>query len=392
MVLRFVFILFVIALIGFGSGFLLKRANYAIWQSKPITHLAKALPFILPLFALMWWLGFSFNSWLRFPGAAGTAFFLLINISLILSLPIARLVNYTGKVIDARKDQVDPSRRRFIKTASAIAPVIMTGIPADGFVRSFSNTTIPQIDMEIAGLPDDLDGFKILQLSDLHLGYYFGLDHLEKTLQAAEAYRPDMLVVTGDIADDLSLMTDAMKLTGQLKTPYPAFASIGNHEYFRGIKASIRNIEAGPIPLLLNKHADFMVGKTRVCIGGADDPVTLRSDIAGFLDRSLGLTFKNAPPADFRLLMSHRPRALDLAEKHKVNLILSGHTHGGQIGINGRSLWDAVNRDGYLWGKYARGDARLYTTSGMGHWFPFRLGCPLEAPVITLRKAKKNTV
>ncbi len=387
MVVRFILILFVIALIGLGSAYLLKNANYAIWQNRVISKLAKALPFLLPFFALLWWLGFSFNTWLRFPGAAGTAFFLLINISLIFSLPIARLVNYTGKLIEARNDPPDISRRKFIKTAAAIAPAIMTVIPADGFVRSFSDTTIPQVDIDIAGLPDDLEGFKILQLSDLHLGYYFGLDHLEKTLLAAEAYQPDMLVVTGDIADDLSIMTDAMKLAGQLKTPYPAFASIGNHEYFRGIRASIRNIEAGPIPLLLNKHAQFMVGKTPVCIGGADDPVTLRSDIAGFLDRSMELAFKNAVPSGFRLLMSHRPRALDLAEKHNVNLILSGHTHGGQIGFNGRSLWEAVNRDGYLWGKYARGDARLYTTSGMGHWFPFRLGCPLEAPIITLHKA-----
>lgn len=390
--MRFALILIVILLSGFGSGYLLKKSNIRIWQNRSIAVFAKLLPYLLPAFALLWWAGIALNSGLRFLGAAGTAMLLLINLALIFSLPLSRLLHFAGKIITAKKDPENPSRRRFIKTAAAGAPFIMTGLTADGFIHSFSDTTIPKIRIEFDNLPDELDGFKILQLSDLHLGYYFGLDHLEKTLIAAESQRPDMLVVTGDIADDISLMTDAMKLAGQLKTPYPAYASIGNHEYFRGIKESIRRIEAGPIPLLLNKNDHFMVGKTRICIGGADDPVTLRSDIGGFLDDSLKRTFANAAPSDFRLLMSHRPKALDIAEKHRVDLVLSGHTHGGQIGINGHSIWDAINPKGYLWGRYARGSARLYTTSGMGHWFPFRLGCPLEAPVITLHKSRKSHV
>lgn len=390
--MRFALIFLLIIFSGFASGFLLKKSNKYIWKNRPLAVVSKTLPYLLPGFALLWWAGVALNNDLRFVGAAGTAVLLMLNLALIFSLPLARLIHFIGKIFSAREKAENPSRRRFIKTAAAAAPFVVTGLTADGFVRSFSDTTIPLIHMEFDDLPDDLDGFKILQLSDLHLGYYFGLDHLEKTLAAAESYKPDMLVVTGDIADDLSMMTDAMKLAGQLETPYPAYASIGNHEYFRGIKASIRQIEAGPIPLLLNKHDHFMVGKTRVCIGGADDPVTLRLDITGFLDTSLQRTFNNAAPSDFRLLMSHRPRALDLAEKHKVNLTLSGHTHGGQIGINGHSVWDVLSRDAYLWGSYSRGKARLYTTSGMGHWFPFRLGCPLEAPIIILHKSKKNRV
>ena len=178
-----------------------------------------------------------------------------------------------------------------------------------GFASSFSNVKFPQVDFHFEDLPAALDGFKILHLSDLHLGYYFNLDHLERTLADAEKFAPHMLVVTGDIADDLNIMTDTMNLIGQLKTPFGSFASIGNHEYFRGIRESIRKIEAGPVPLLINKFDNIDVYGTSLIVAGADDPVRLRSDTQNFLKDSINKSFKNAPAGDFRLLLSHRPRA-----------------------------------------------------------------------------------
>jgi predicted MPP superfamily phosphohydrolase len=89
----------------------------------------------------------------------------------------------------------------------------------------------------------------------------------------------------------------------------------------------------------------------------------------------------------FKILMSHRPDAFDYAASQGINLTLAGHTHGGQIGFMGRSLFDSYWADRYLWGEYRQGRSALYTSSGVGHWFPFRLGCPPEAPIIELRRA-----
>ena len=81
--------------------------------------------------------------------------------------------------------------------------------------------------------------------------------------------------------------------------------------------------------------------------------------------------------------MTHRPEGFDPASEMGIELTLSGHTHGGQAGLNGRSLWSAFT-DRYLWGHYAKNGSQMYLSSGIGHWFPFRLGCPTEAPIIEL--------
>ncbi len=202
----------------------------------------------------------------------------------------------------------------------------------------------------------------------------------------AEKFDPDLLVVTGDIADDLSLMTDAMKLIGQYKPGIARFASVGNHEYFRGIKNAVRQIERGPVPLLKDSHLQIAIADTPVTIGGADDPGRLRGNLNGFLEKSVQTVFRDAPDDGFRLLLSHRPQGLDVAGKHKVDLVLSGHTHAGQLGLNGKSAFSYLDPGAYLWGIYKKDSTRLYTSAGMGHWFPFRLGVPLEAPLITLKR------
>jgi predicted MPP superfamily phosphohydrolase len=86
-------------------------------------------------------------------------------------------------------------------------------------------------------------------------------------------------------------------------------------------------------------------------------------------------------------MLSHRPAAFDAAAENGVDLTLAGHTHGAQVGLFGRSLLEPLWPEARLWGHYRQGVSQLYTSSGVGHWFPFRLGCPSEAPVIELRRS-----
>lgn len=388
----FILVLILIAAIGFVNRYLLKKTNGQIWQLPLLDKTAKVLPYSIVPFLILWGLGSLSNlQWLKISGATLTGIILIINLMLLLTLPFSFGTHLLSRIFKPEPQKsplkLKKSRRMFLKSAAAAAPVFAIGRASEGFASSFSETRFPQIEMPFKNLPDDLDGIRILHLSDLHLGYYFGLDHLENTLQNAEKYDPDLIAVTGDIADDLGLMTDAMKLIDQLKTPYNKYVIVGNHEHFRGINEAIRRINAGPVPLLFNQNDTFTIGGTKLTIAGVDDPVRMRADITGFLDNAVDIAFNGAAQADFRLLLSHRPRALDVAEKYNIDLTLSGHTHGGQVGFAGRSLWEIINENGYLWGSYQKGNSQLYTSAGMGHWFPFRLNCPLEAPVITLKKA-----
>ena len=261
------------------------------------------------------------------------------------------------------------------------------GTVGSGMAGSFQPVKINKVPMYFSNLPDDLDGFTILHLSDLHLGYYFHVSDLEETLKAADGYSPDLVLVTGDVADDLTQLPDALKLIANIKATHGAYMSLGNHEYIRSIKDVRRIVSAGPVPLLVDAGHRIRHGNASIYIGGADDPRRMRGDVDPFLDQTIERAMSKSSINDFKLLMSHRPKALDVAGKHGVDLIFGGHTHGGQIMLDGKSLFEGmVEREPYLWGKYQKDTTQLYTSAGMGHWFPFRLNCPPEAPLIELKR------
>jgi uncharacterized protein len=294
------------------------------------------------------------------------------------------------------------SRRGMIRAGAAALPSLAAATGASGFGSAETGPRMPTVTMRYEGLHPDLEGFRILHLSDLHLGACRGLEDLERALAAALAVqRPDLIVVTGDVADDVRLIPGAMDLVARAAATYGALASLGNHEYLHGITNTRPHFEASRVPLLVSSGRTLHVGGARLFVGGADDPVHIGGDIAKMLAPSIEQAAAHAPPhADFRLLLCHRPEGLAPAAENGFDLTLAGHTHGGQIGMFGRSLLAYLRPETSWWGTYesarpgsrsarrsslSRSPSRLYTTSGFGHWFPFRLGCPTEMPIIVLR-------
>lgn len=296
------------------------------------------------------------------------------------------------------------SRRGLLRAGAASLPAIAAAAGASGFASATQRPRMPIVPMRYANLHPDLEGFRILQLSDLHLGECLGLDDLEKGLEAAlAARRPDLIVLTGDLADDPSLIPAALALVARAAGRHGALASLGNHEYLHSIEVTRPLYEASTIPLLVSSGRTLHVGRARLFVGGADDPVFMGGDIAGMLGPSIEGAAAAAPAyADFRLLLCHRPEGHAPAAAQGFDLTLSGHTHGGQVGLLGRSLFEYLRPGTSWWGTYERArpkttsacrtrlgssPSRLYTTSGFGHWFPFRLGCPTEMPLIVLERA-----
>jgi predicted MPP superfamily phosphohydrolase len=273
-----------------------------------------------------------------------------------------------------------------VTRAAAAIPAATLATSGYGLITSQGSVRMPEIPLNFAGLHPDLRGLRVLHLSDIHLGYYVGLDNLEELMSAAKNKRPDLVLVSGDIADDLAQLPGALRMIDSLRPRYGTFASLGNHEYFRGIENVVKIIDAGPIPLLRGTGAAVKIGRAELYVGGADDPVMMAHGERNhrFLQDSVGAAFDGAPSDAFHILMSHRPEGFDVASEQGIELTVSGHTHGAQVGFNGRSILEPWMRDRYLWGHYQREGSQLYTSSGVGHWFPFRLGCPPEAPVYVL--------
>jgi predicted MPP superfamily phosphohydrolase len=127
------------------------------------------------------------------------------------------------------------------------------------------------------------------------------------------------------------------------------------------------------------------VGSAKLQIFGVDDPIR-HGPTANYYRDALTRLAATAEPDAFRLLLCHRPQGFASARELGFHLTLAGHTHGGQLGLLGKSAFEVILGHRHQWGLYRENERVLYTSSGFGHWFPFRLHCPTELPIITLRR------
>lgn len=390
-----IFATVIIFILGLIEIFLLRVFNPSWWRIRWIRRIGLMLPLLGTLGVAVWGLSEYYAvGWLAGPSAAFAATTFVLLVALMLSLPVSgvvHLIHWLVSKIRTRRqaappDAPDLQRRLVFKAAAAAIPLITVGLGAGGVARAFAGVTLPRREVFISDLPPSLDGLKILQLSDLHLRHYVTLDDLEEVLVRAEQFRPDLVLVTGDIADDLAMLPDAIRMIEGLRAPLGTFACLGNHEYFRGVDKVRQIFDRSSAPLLINEGVRVPVNGHSLYVAGIDDPRRMGAKEQAFFQRTIDTALGSSAAGETVVLMSHRPDAFDHAAQQRVHLTLAGHTHGGQIGLMGRSAFESLWPDRYLWGHYTRNGSQLYTTAGMGHWFPFRLGCPQEAPTLVLRR------
>lgn len=279
------------------------------------------------------------------------------------------------------------TRRNFLCRAAMVPPVAMTGINAVGVLDAEFRAVLRRIELAYPDLPAELAGLKIGHLTDVHLGPYVSAQDIRKLTNLFQGENPDLLLITGDFVDDVSLLPAAMKEIQPFLASLPlgAWFCMGNHEHLRGA-APIRKIllESG-IRILDNAHQVLTYGGRRFTLAGVDYPMlssaATRPAMARlYLEQALG----SAEPGGFSVLMAHHPDFLPAAFSRSVSLTLSGHTHGGQVGWGQGSALSFLYP--YMRGVYRDGGSFGFVSSGAGHWLPFRLNCPPEAGLITLKQ------
>ena len=390
-----IFATIAILLVGLIEILLLAALNRPWWRKKAIRRASWMLPLFGVIMVVLWGIGeYNAKNWLAYPAAITAVLIFVLEVALMLSLPLSGVIHLAGwaveKIVRSRRRReparVDTHRRLFLQGLAAAVPLGTLTMSAAGVARAFTGVNVHRLPFEFEGLPTGLEGFRILHLPDIHLRNWVNLEYLSDVLIEAETHRPDLVLVTGDIADDVSVLAEALDMIAGLRPRFGSFACLGNHEYFRGINKIRRIFDGSPIPLLVNRALDLDVAGHRLRVGGTDDPRSMRGSHEDFFSNAINQTLPENTNPDLFVLMSHRPDALDYASTVGIDLVLSGHTHGGQIGLFGRSVFEPVWPRMYLWGRYRRGGTQLYTSAGVGHWMPFRLGCPPEAPVIELRQ------
>jgi uncharacterized protein len=314
--------------------------------------------------------------WLAFVGLA--------TVALAIS-DIPRLFAWLGQRALGRDTPVSASRRQFLGRITGGAAIAVAGASvAGGVFEARGEHEIVTVDVTLKKLPKALDGFSIVQLSDLHTGMTIDREFVQRVVDRANALSPDLVALTGDLIDGpVESLRDDVAPLAQLRAPYGVYAVTGNHEYYAGVDAWIAEITKLGARYLRNELVTIRKGDAAFDLAGVDDHSADQYPGHG---ENIPRATANHDPSRALVLLAHQPRQIRRAARHGVDLQLSGHTHGGQIWP-----WHYIvklQQGGLLAGSYERDGVQLYVTRGCGYWGPpVRVLAPLEITRIILRSA-----
>lgn len=244
---------------------------------------------------------------------------------------------------------------------------------------------LKEVEIKIRNLPPAFDGYRLIQLTDLHISRLFQAPWVEETVALANAQNPDLIVITGDLIDgDLQARQLDVAPLAKLAAKDGVYAIPGNHEYYFGHDDWMRQYETLGMRTISNGHVVLSHGEASLTLAGVNDLAAARFGLEGpDIAKALSGAPVNAPV----ILLNHQPRDARLAAEAGIDLQLSGHTHGGMI--LGMDRLVARFNNGFVSGLYRLGDTQLYVNNGTALWigFALRLGVPSELTVITLRPA-----
>jgi hypothetical protein len=262
--------------------------------------------------------------------------------------------------------------------AALAAPVLAGGYGV--FLERCAISACP-VDLKIKGLPRDLDGLRLSQLTDIHLGPFLGVKELRRAVDIANEFRPHLALMTGDLVteegDPLDLCIQELS---KLRASDGVFGCLGNHEGYLRIEAyAAAECRLVGIDILRGRRRRLSFGKTHLYLAGIDyqkmggtyvvDAAVLTGEVC------------------LNVLLSHNPDVFPVAAAQGHDVIVSGHTHGGQINLEifGRPLNIARFYTPYIHGVYRQGGSLLYVSRGIGTvGIPLRLGAPPEVNLIRL--------
>lgn len=246
------------------------------------------------------------------------------------------------------------------------------------------------LDVSFPELPAGLEGMRIVQLSDLHVGPHTSRRHLARIVEAVRSAQPDLIVLTGDQVDDFARDVEPLgRALSGLSAPLGVIAVAGNHDVYAGWESVRRGMERLGWTVLVNEAVPLEWNGTRFWVAGTGDPAGRGGPAGG--DASvvpdMERTLATVPRETFTLALAHNPALWPELAARDVELTLSGHTHYGQLAVP-RLGWSMASMFLDLaMGAYRQGDSVLYINPGTNYWgIPFRIGALPEVTVVTLHR------
>lgn len=295
----------------------------------------------------------------------------------------------------------DESRRKFIRAGG----VLLTGytfVSASIGVLEKDKYAVTEKKIDIVNLPPELEGLRILMISDIHSGPYMNEGQMREYADILNSYNADLILIPGDLTNSEKMeVFPFAKGFRDIKAKYGVYATLGNHDYFHDENYVAQAvINETPIKLLRNENRILEINNQKLLLMGMEDTRASGANydpkIYQYFDKvvsdaknnlsSNNLSFESVP----KILMYHKPYFFDDFSKEKIDLTVSGHTHGGQIvfaklGNLNLSIASFVSK--YLDGLYKNGNSSMYISRGLGTvGLPLRLNCRPEITILTLKR------
>jgi predicted MPP superfamily phosphohydrolase len=277
---------------------------------------------------------------------------------------------------------VSEERRQFLSRATAGGALLVTG----GFVgygswRAFNPPAVTDVAVRLPGLPKALDGFKIVQMSDIHVGPVIQRRFMDAVVEQCNALKPDLMCITGDLVDgSVEELGHAVSALSNLRSRHGSFFVTGNHEYYSGDEEWAEALRRMGLTVLRNRHVRIGDSAASFDLVGVDDWGAKRSGYGRRYDLEAALAGRDAERA--AVLLAHQPSNWREAAKAGMGLQLSGHTHGGQFFPFTLAISAIWEHDA---GHFQENGQHLYVSRGTGFWGPpVRVAAPPEIVRVTL--------
>jgi uncharacterized protein len=285
--------------------------------------------------------------------------------------------------IAGRAAVVDPERRLALsRILAGAAGLVGLGLSGLGMVSALSRIGVVRVRVALDKLPKALDGYTIVQLSDIHVGPTIGREFIEKLVASSNAEKPDMVVITGDLVDgSVERLAAAVEPLKDLVAKDGVYFITGNHEYYSGADEWIAHLGTLGIRVLRNERLPIR-GEGGFDLAGVDD--TSSKGFGRGHGQDVPKALAGRDESRLVVLLAHQPKAIFDAARLGVDLQLSGHTHGGQIWPWGYAVkLDQPHVAGLA--THAGSKTQIYTSRGTGYWGPpMRVGAPAEVTRIEL--------
>jgi len=281
-------------------------------------------------------------------------------------------------------DPVNPDRQRFLAHSLNMGIVGLSGLLSGyGLYEARKSPDVVNVDIPVHNLHADLAGFRIVQITDIHVGTTIKRKYVQTIVDKVNSLNPDVIVFTGDLADGMvSTHRENVAPLAELSARYGSYFVTGNHEYYMGVEAWIEEVDSLGFTVLLNEHRIIRHGAGNILLAGVTDyngGYFIKSH-----ESSPQAALEGAPPDTIKILLAHQPRNIFAASSSGYDLQISGHTHGGQY-----FPWNHFVRlqQPYTKGLHRHDTTWIYVSKGTGYWGPpIRIGVPSEITVISLTK------